>query len=85
MEIRLVSANLYVNPNGEEHAIVKIIADNAQYMSIGEPNVIGAWVPYTEESDYEIQNPYKTPCLFIRVKDASGNVKDARIILGRLS
>lgn len=85
LEIRLVSANLYVNPNGEEHAIVKIIADNAQYMSIGEPNVIGAWVPYTEESDYEIQNPYKTPCLFIRVKDASGNVKDARIILGRLS
>lgn len=85
LEIRLVSANLYVNPNGEEHAIVKIIADNAQYMSIGEPNVIGAWVPYTKESDYEIQNPYKTPCLFIRVKDASGNVKDARIILGRLS
>lgn len=85
LEIRLVSANLYVNSEGEEHAIVKIIADNAQYMSIGEPNIIGAWVPYTEESDYEIQNPYKTPCLFIRVKDASGNVKDARIILGRLS
>lgn len=81
--LRLVSANLYQNSNGDEHATLSIIADNAEWMCVGEPNALGVWVPYQETYDYEILQPNITPYLFVRVKDASGNVREAKVMLNR--
>lgn len=81
--LRLVSANLYENSDGDEHATLNIIADNAEWMCIGEPNALGVWIPYQETYDYEILQPHKTSCLFVRVKDAFGNVREAKVILNR--
>lgn len=73
LRINYVSANYYKNSDDAAHVTIKIIADNATLMSIGEPNNIGAWVNYEEDYDYELINP-QTPYLFIRLRDDSGNV-----------
>lgn len=73
LRMNYASANYYKGVDGEGHVTVKVIAENATWMTVGEPNSIGEWFKYEEDYDYTLKNP-KTSYLFIRLKDDSGNV-----------
>lgn len=80
LRLNLISGNRYENANGDFHVTLKIIAENATYMSIGESNYIGPWVTYVEDYDYELKNP-KAQNLFVRLRDSSGNIINSNVPL----
>ena len=80
LRLNLISGNRYENADGDFHVTLKIIAENATYMSIGESNYIGPWVTYVEDYDYELKNP-KAPNLYVRLRDSSGNIINSNVPL----
>lgn len=75
IKINYVSANYYVNASGDPHVTLKVIADNATWMCVGEPKNLSSWFTYVEDYDYALVNP-KAMYLYIRLKDNSGNIVD---------
>ena len=75
IKINYVSANYYENASGDPHVTLKVIADNATWMCVGEPRNLSSWFTYVEDYDYALVNP-KAMYLYIRLKDNSGNIVD---------
>ena len=80
LRLTLISGNRYENADGDFHVTLRIIAENATYMSIGESNYIGPWVPYVEDYDYELKNPKATD-VYVRLRDSSGNIINSNVPL----
>lgn len=80
LRLTLISGNRYENADGDFHVTLKIIAENATYMSIGESNYLGPWVPYVEDYDYELKNS-SAPNIYVRLRDSSGNIINSNVPL----
>lgn len=73
------TANLIVDANNDLTAIINVRAENAEYISVNEQPGAGAWQSFQENISYTFRdNDYKkSHSLYVYVKDASGNVKNA--------
>lgn len=80
LRLTLISGNRYENADGDFHVTLKIIAENATYMSIGESNYLGPWVPYMEDYDYELKNSSASN-IYVRLRDSSGNIINSNVQL----
>ena len=80
LRLNLISGNRYENSDGEFHVTLKIIAENATYMSIGENNYIGPWETYVEDYDYALKDP-EAENVYVRLRDSSGNIINSTVKL----
>lgn len=82
LEIKTVTANLYLTANDELSATVHVIAENAQYIHVDEEPTIGSWEPYQENINYIFKDNDKSKShnLYIYVRDDSGNIKTTSIM-----